>query len=208
MKRTLLSFSLLLLAAAGLAELCVAPASAQSVLYAQEMVPPAERPGNAKPGRGGGRRPPPGSPREEFARRRQERQQLIQFKILDRLSRMSNEERGNLLSKLPPRRREMVEANLKRFQEMPPERRAALAERLRQFEQMTPQRQARLRELIRNLAQFPMERRQILQGEFSRMKRMSEEDRLDYTASSKFKQKFNEEERDLLADLVETAPDP
>lgn len=208
MKRTLLSLTLLLLAGAGLGELCAPLASAQSRLYAQEMVPPAERPDDAKPGRPGGHRPPPGGPREGFARRRQERQQLLQFKILDRLSRMSKEERASLLSKLPPRRRETVEANLKRFQEMPPERRAALAERLRQFEQMTPQRQAHLRELIRSLAQFPRERRQMLQGEFNRMKRMSEEDRLDYTASSTFKQKFNEEERDLLADLVETAPDP
>jgi hypothetical protein len=173
---------------------------------------PPGRPGEGRPGEGrpGEGRPGEGIPGQpgDLAARRQERQQLMQFRILDRLSRMSPEERERLLEKLPPPRRRMVESNLRRFQEMPPERRAFLAERLRQFEQMTPERQAHLRELLRSVGQLPPERRRILQGEFARMKRMSDEDRLDYISSTAFQERFNERERELLLDLVDTAPAP
>jgi hypothetical protein len=73
---------------------------------------------------------------------------------------------------------------------------------------MTPERQAHLRELLRSVGQLPPERRRTLQGEFARMKRMSDEDRLDYTSSAAFQERFSESERDLLLDLVETAPAP
>lgn len=133
---------------------------------------------------------------------------MMQFRILDRLSRMTPDERNRLLGKLPPPRRSMVERNLRRFEEMPAGRRAALTQRLRQLEQMTPERQAQMRELLRSMAQLPEGRRRELQGEFTRIKRMSDEDRLDYTSSNAFQQKFSEAERDLILDLVETAPAP
>lgn len=188
----------LALVLAGAGHWCALSLPAQSVAFAQEMRPP--RDGQPGPGAGPrGRRP---------GMRRQDRQEMMQFRILDRLSRMSPEDRERLLAKLPPPRRRSVESNLRRFQQMPPARRAALAERLRQFEQMTPERQSHLRELLRTVGQMPPERRRELQGEFARIKRMSDEDRLDYTSSAAFQEKFNESERDLLLDLVETAPAP
>ena len=164
--------------------------------------------------------PPPPPPRregfregarrrlDEFARRRQERRQFLQFMILDRLSKMDPAEREKLLSKLPPQRRRWAEESLQRFEKMPPERRRALEQRFQQFSQMTPERQQHLRELMRTLGQLPMERRQSIQAEFRKIKHMPVEDRLDYTSSSNFNEKFDEADRELLLDLVDTAPDP
>lgn len=143
-----------------------------------------------------------------MARRRAERQELMQFQVFERISRMAPEDREALLSRLPAERRQRVEANLRRLEAMPPERREMLTQRLRQFEEMTPERQDRLRALARQMVSMPPERRTALRAEFARLKQMPDEDRLDYTSSTGFQERFSGAERDLLLDLVETAPSP
>jgi hypothetical protein len=153
-------------------------------------------------------RPGFGQRRGPMARQRAERQELMQFRVLDRISRMAPEDRQRLLSRLPADRRRRMEANLRRLESMPPERRDMIAQRLRQFEQMTPERQDRLRSLTREMSNLPQDRRSLLRQEFVRLQRMSDEDRLDYVESPRFRDRFSERERELLVDLADTAPPP
>jgi hypothetical protein len=143
-----------------------------------------------------------------MAGQRAERQELMQFRVLDRISRMTPEDRARFLSRLPDDRRRRMEANLSRLEAMPPERREMLAQRLRQFEQMTPERQNRMRGLAREMGGLPEDRRALVRQEFLRMQRMAPEDRMEHLESERFRERFSERERDLLVDLVETAPGP
>ena len=154
----------------------------------------------------GPRGPGAGALRGDIAKQRAGRQELTQFRALDRLSRMAPEDRERLLSRLPAARRRTVESSLQRFQAMPPERRQLLERRLRQFQGMTPERQNRLRTLTREMMDLPPERRNVLRREFGRLQGLSDEDRMDYTERQAFREQFSERERELLLELVEIAP--
>ncbi|MCZ2156428.1 MAG: DUF3106 domain-containing protein [Bryobacterales bacterium] len=143
-----------------------------------------------------------------MAAQRGERQRIRQLRIIDRLAAMNPAERERLLSTLPPQRRRIVEENLKRFEAMPPEQRAALMRRLESFDEMAPGQQAQFRELLRKVAQMPEERRRLVREEFRRIQRMTDAERLDYVSSNTFRKSLSDTERDLVLDLVETAPEP
>src|SRR5690606_28395476 len=117
--RSIPAFCLLALALAISGEWSTLPAAAQTTANGQEASQGGGQ-GNSPRGQGRGMRRQGPDDRSPMVRRRGQRQQMRQLRIIERLSRMSPEEREKLLNTLPPPRRRMVERNLQRFQEMPP----------------------------------------------------------------------------------------
>lgn len=145
---------------------------------------------------------------EANGQRRRQRQEMLQFRILDRLSRMAPADRERLLSRMPEGRRRRVETNLKRLEAMSPEQREKLAQQLRSFRAMSPERRQRLRDLTRELGALPQERRGVVRNEFVKLQRMPEDERIPYVESDTFEKGFSLAERELILNLVEIAPEP
>lgn len=90
---------------------------------------------------------------------------------VERLQRMSPEERRRELDRLPPARRRQIEERLGRLNTLSPDQREQLRDRFQRFQRLTPERQAAVRDEIRRLRGLPpAERRRRLQdlrGRFS-----------------------------------------
>ena len=133
-----------------------------------------------------------------LAARRQENQFL---RHLDRLQRMSPEQRRRALNALPPERRQIFEQRLEAYARMNPEQRQRLARELENFRQLPPERQSALRDTRRKLAGMPIQRRRQIARELRNLREMDDEQRRTRMESSEFKERFTEEERRMIGDL-------
>jgi hypothetical protein len=144
----------------------------------------------------------------ERARRRAERRQLLQFRVLERISKMAPEDRERMISRLPEARRKRVQEGLRWLDTLSPEQRQQLVNQLQRFSQMSPERQQRLRGLVRELTAHPPHRREALRREFQSLQRMTDAQQRERIESAEFKGAYSEAERRLILDLVENAPPP
>ncbi len=133
-----------------------------------------------------------------IAARRQENQFL---RHLDRLQRMPPEQRRRALNALPPERRQLFERRLEEYARMNPEQRERLARELDNFRQLPPERQRALRDTRRKLAGMPVQRRRQIARELRNLRGMDDEQRRARMDSSEFKERFTEEERQMIGDL-------
>lgn len=168
--------------------------SAIAVLAAV-MLPPAAY--------GQGRRPP-GGPRVARPKPRPPGRT-----VLDRLERMSPEQRDRVLSNLPPERRKRVEEQLEQFHQLPPAERERLRDRLQRFRQLPPERQAAARKLFGRFGELPQDRRPLVAEEFRSLRQMEEADRRARVNSDEFRSRFSPAEQQLLQDFCNLlAPPP
>ena len=121
--------------------------------------------------------------------------------MIDRLDRMSPEERERALSKLPPERRKRVEERLAQFDSLPPAERERLRNRLEMFAQLPPERQAGARRLFARFNLLPQERRQLLLEEFRRLRTLDEAARRARIDSDESRSRFTLAEQQLLEDF-------
>jgi len=130
--------------------------------------------------------------------------------IIDRLERMTPEERRRVLDRLPPERKKLVEERLKQFSQLPPEERARLRRRLERFQQLPPEQQEAARSTFLRFRRFPEDRRKLLTGEFQQLRRMDEPGRRSRISSDEFRSKYTPAEQQLLQDLskLAVAPNP
>jgi len=122
-------------------------------------------------------------------------------KQLDRLQRMTPEQRRKALNALPPERRERFERRLEEYQHMTPEERQRLARQLQNFQQLPPERQRAIRQMGRKLSEMPPQRRRLIAREIRELRAMDEPERQARLDSPELKERFNDEERQLLGDL-------
>jgi hypothetical protein len=125
---------------------------------------------------------------------------------IERLLRMSPEERGKLLDRLPPWRRQRLEERLERYRQLSPEERQRMAERYGVFRKMPPRKQAEMRHLYRRLSELPEERRLELRWQARRLSMMPPERRQARMSSPRFRRRYTPAERELLADMVRVLP--
>lgn len=128
--------------------------------------------------------------------------------VMDRIERMTPEERRRVLDRLPPERRKLVEERLKQFSQLPPEERARLRRRLDRFAQLPPQQQEAARMLFGRFNRLPEARRNLLAGEFQRLRQMEEAGRRARINSDEFRSKYTQAEQQLLQDLSKLAAAP
>jgi hypothetical protein len=128
--------------------------------------------------------------------------------ILDRLERMSPQQRRRVLEGLPPWRRQRLEARLARWESLPPEERERLRRQYDRFRALPLERQQAARSLFQEFASLPPARRRALRQEARRLSQMDDASRQARTASRDFRDRYSPEERQILRALAEVAPGP
>ncbi len=125
---------------------------------------------------------------------------------IERLLRMSPEERSKALEGLPPWRRKRLEERLERYNQLSPEARQLIHERYEAFRKLPPQEQKAVRDLFRRLSEVPPRRRVELRWQARRMSRMAPERRQLRMAHPWFKERYTPPERELIADMIRLLP--
>ncbi len=126
--------------------------------------------------------------------------------VLERLERMSPEQREKVLSRLPPERRRRIEERLRWYDSLPPEERERLAWRYERFRQLPPERQQEVRQFFRRFGTLPPERRLALRQEARRLRFLPGPARQARINSPAFQNRYSPEERDMLRTILELAP--
>lgn len=130
---------------------------------------------------------------------RMERRQME----VERLERMTPEQRQRVLDRLPPERRERVERGIENLRNMSEEDRA----RLREFRNQSPERREAMRKNLQRMQELPPPRRRAVRDEIQSLRDMSPEARAAHLDSEAFRKRFNQRERDLLSDVSRNMPE-
>ena len=125
---------------------------------------------------------------------------------IERLSKMPPAQRDRALSKLPPNRKAMLEDRLERYNRMTPKQRERLKNDYEMFQKLSPEKQDEVRRSFRQLTEMPEDRRKQVRQELHRLRSMTADERKTRMDSEKFKSRFSDDERDLLANLSALAP--
>jgi hypothetical protein len=126
--------------------------------------------------------------------------------MIERLNRMTPEEREQALKRLPPERRERVERRLENFNALPPNVKERLREQYLEFQKLPPERQNAIRRSFRRLNELDDDRKPVVRREVIRLRRLTPEERTSAMDSEQFRSRFNESERQLLFDLASSMP--
>lgn len=128
--------------------------------------------------------------------------------ILERLERMSAEERKAFLDGLPPMRRARIEQRLREWERLSPAQRARLGRQFRRFRELPPARQQLVRECFLRLHNTPMPRRQMLGRQIRLLRAMTPEEREAWLNGPYFQNRFDRNERDIIRGLMDIGPEP
>jgi Protein of unknown function (DUF3106) len=120
---------------------------------------------------------------------------------IERLRRMTPDQRERVLSLLAPERRRRVEARLAELDQMNDDQRARLGRRLQQFRDLPPADRERLRDLAGQLNSMDPPRRQVVRRELLRLRALNNGDRQARLDSPGFRRQYSTEERTLLDQL-------
>jgi hypothetical protein len=127
---------------------------------------------------------------------------------LDRLNKMTPEQRKKVIQKLPPERQVLLEKRLDQYGSLQPEERRRLNDQYRVFRQLPPERQEEMRKLFRRFNNQPEERKLLLQREFVRLRAMNETDRGVRLKNPGFRKNYSPAERRLLEEMANIAAVP
>jgi len=120
---------------------------------------------------------------------------------LDRIRKMSPDERRRLMEDLPRDRKKAIEEGLDRYDQMSPEERRKLGQQYEMFQQLPQERREQIRRLYRRFNDLEEERRPMVREEFQSLQTMTPEDRGSRINSDEFRNKYTAAEQQLLADL-------
>ena len=104
--------------------------------------------------------------------------------------------------KLPPERQQKLRERLREFNQMPPQKQERVLNRMQQFEQLTPQQRQQARSLQGEVKDVPQERRQQMRIALRNLRQMDAEQRERVMNSDRFKERFNDHERDILKGML------
>ena len=125
---------------------------------------------------------------------------------VERLANMSPEQRKKALQKLPPDRRKKLEERLNQYDRLTPSQKAKLYGQYENFKELPAEHQAHLRRLFQRFNNFPPERQDALRAEVQKMQTLSDPDRRARMNSDEFRNRYDQRERALLAELAKTVP--
>lgn len=128
-------------------------------------------------------------------------------RTIDRLSKMTPEERAKALAAIPPERRANIERRLSDFEKLPPAQQQRVRSRLEKLNALPPARQREVRQSMRDFNALPQDRKTALNQEMRRMQGMPNDERQSYSNTDGFKKRFSPEERKIMDNLSEIRPD-
>lgn len=128
--------------------------------------------------------------------------------ILDRLERMTPDERQRILDRLPPERRARVEARLRAYEGLSQADRDRLRRQYDTFRALPPEQKANARRLFWQFLELPPGRRMVLRQEADRLSRMPWPRRQARMSSPEFARRYTPEEREILRVLAAITPNP
>lgn len=120
---------------------------------------------------------------------------------MEKFQRMTPRQRRRALNALPPERREQFERRLEEYRSLEPDERQRLARQLDNFRQLPPERQKAVREMRRKLSEMPVARRRLMAGEIQELRGLDDEARRERLNSLEVKERFSDDERQMLSDL-------
>ncbi len=126
--------------------------------------------------------------------------------IVERLVSMNPDQRKKVLQKLPPERRKQLESRLHDYDRLTPAQKANLQLQYQSFKGLSAEQQAHLRRLYQRFNNFPSERQDALRVEVQKMKAISAADRRARMNSDEFRNRYNQREQALLAELAKAVP--
>jgi hypothetical protein len=84
---------------------------------------------------------------------------------VERLERMTPQERRERLKQLPPERQKQIEQRMQRLQNLSPQERQRLRQRFEEFQKLSPERQSAVRDELQSLRRMsPVERKARLES--------------------------------------------
>ncbi|MEP6534712.1 MAG: DUF3106 domain-containing protein [Bryobacteraceae bacterium] len=125
---------------------------------------------------------------------------------VDRLSRMTPEQRQRALAKLSPERRAILEDRLERYNQLPAAQKERLRAQTETFQSMPPERQEAVRKTFRQFNNLPDDRRKPVQQELRRLRSMAEPERSERMNSEAFHNRYSPDERQILENLAALVP--
>src|SRR5579884_1737175 len=130
---------------------------------------------------------PAASAQDDASGREMRRAQRSPIDQLDRLMRMSPEDREKLLSTLPPMRRRNIERRLERYSRLSPEQRELLRSEYRWFHDLPPDKQIQLRRAFARFALQPPDRQDAMRAELEQLRSMPPAQRWERMGSPEFR---------------------
>ena len=169
-----------------------------------EATPPATPDSEQRPMRRHRGVPPfPGGPFGRPPRRPGMRRRPPAF---ERWRQLSPEERQRAIEKLPPERRRRLQEQFDRLDHMPEQQRRWLEQRYERFRNLPPERQQRIREVYQRMRDLPEDRQWMVHREFRHLMNLTESERQERIESEEFRDRFTNDERRMLTDLVRLLP--
>lgn len=158
--------------------------------------PPATRPAAPRPS--APRPPAPANPAPAPQHRPGEQ--------IDRLMKMSTQERQKVLAKVPPERRQNIEKRLGELQKLPPATVARIRTRQELLNSFPPQRQNQIKRSVKQFLDMPEERRGTINQELQRMTPLPDDDRRAYMNTEEFRNRYTANEQQMMLNLIAITP--
>ena len=127
-------------------------------------------------------------------------------RALERLERMTPDERGKALRNLPAQRRQEIEQKLEQFDRLPAEERTRIRNQLERLNSLPPEKQNEVRRSIRQFRELPDDGRLAVRRELDRMAAMPDDARRAYLNSENFRNRYTPGEQQMMQDLSEILP--
>jgi len=127
---------------------------------------------------------------------------------IERVLKMSPEEREQFLSSLPPVRRQNVEKQLQDYAKMAPARRNLLMSQVEMLHSLPPQKQAQVTRAIRQFQALPEDRKAVIKREMGQLAPMSDEERRARMNSEEFRNRYSATEQQMMSNLSQVTPQP
>ena len=125
---------------------------------------------------------------------------------LERLLKLSPEERSRALSSLPPLRRAQIEKRLNTFQQMSDPVRARALEHLRRMQSLPPDKQAQVRASAQKLAVMEQPRRRQINRQINQLRPLSDAERRAAMDTDEFRSQFTPEEQQMIENICLVTP--
>lgn len=126
--------------------------------------------------------------------------------MLDRLERMSPEQRQRFLDRLAPERRQRLQSLLRRYESMTPEERDRVRHQYGWFHQLPPERQEAARQLFRRFNELPEDRRRAVRHGVWELRRLDDSIRQRRLNSAAFRTRYSPDEQQMVRDFLEVMP--
>jgi len=126
--------------------------------------------------------------------------------VLERLAKLSPEQRNRALAALPPARRAKILQQLSDYLKMRPEERAKVLDRYHRMQALPPQKRAQVRVSLQQFAGLPQPRKALVRRQLNLMKGLSDSDRRTMMNSEEFRSKFTASEQRMIGDIASVTP--